>query len=130
MNKKRLVLLVLLFSFSIVGTCLAGELSFNKKFVDSNSWTLIGSAVKDSYGSYGEVRILKMYNANQEEDADYKKLKVKAAPNGEQTLAYKGRWCEVSIPLAYQLEGTSIQLFGMGNDSTLDCYITGYWNVH
>ena len=130
MRKKILVLLVLLFAFSIVGTCLAGELSFNKKFVDSNSWTLIGSAVKDSDGSYGEVRISKMYDSNQEEAANYKKLKVKAAPNGNQTLVYKGDWCEVPIPLAYQLKGTSIQLFGMGNDPSLDCYITGYWNVH
>lgn len=130
MKKKMSVLLVLLMVFSIAGTCFAGELSFKMKHVDSNSWSPIGNARKDESGTYGELKITKIYNDKQEESSTYFYVKAKATPTGSPDTARKGTWCTLSIPSNYQAAGDLVPLYCQGNISFLDCYITGYWNVH
>ena len=37
---------------------------------------------------------------------------------------------EIDIPSAYQFPGASITMYAMGNNSSKDCMISGYWMVY
>ena len=100
-----------------------------EKFVDSNSYTIITSAIKEDVSSTPEVKITAIYNANKE-DCDYKKIYVKASSVGTEVLVTKGSWIEVPVPDSLNKAGNGIVLYGKGHDPKLDCYVSGYWNVH
>lgn len=121
------VLAVLLTS----GVCLAAECNFtnDKKFVDSNSWTYVCSAVKDADGTLAAVKITTMYDANGKV-ASYQQVYVRATSSGAEKLVTKGTWIDVSIPSGSQKKGNAVALYCKGHNPSLDCYISGYWNVH
>ena len=61
--------LVLALMVALSSVCFAEEFNFSnlKKSVDSNSWSYIGSATKDSATENGELKITKMYDADGDE---------------------------------------------------------------
>lgn len=112
-------------------TCFAAESNFSdeKKFVDSNDYTYITSAVKDDVSSTPEVKITAIYDANKN-DSNYKQIYVKGTSLGTGVLVTKGSWVEVPIPSGSSIKGNNILLYGKGHNPSLDCYVSGYWNVH
>lgn len=121
------LVMVLLFS----GSCFAGEYNFanTMKFVDSNSYTYIGKATKDSNTNYGEVKILNIYKADGS-SSGYQQVYARATTIGIVRLVTKGSWYNLTLPSSYRTAGSKVGLYCMGHDPSLDCKITGYWNVH
>lgn len=119
---------VLILSASI--GCFAGEQSFLLRFVDSNQWSYITAATKDRNGTYGEIKVDAIYDADVSLDNNYSKVYAKATTDGTSTLVNRGEWVEVAIPSGYQSAGTEVKLYCMGHTPWLDCYINGLWNVH
>lgn len=58
--------LALALVFAMSSVCFAAEFNFStqKKDVDSNSYSYIGSAKKDSTTDYAELKLTKIYKAN------------------------------------------------------------------
>ena len=112
-------------------TCIAAESNFSneKKFVDSNTYTSITYAVRDDVNSTPEVKITAIYDADKQ-DSNYKQIYVKASSFGTETLVTKGKWMDVPIPSIVNIKGNNIYLYGKGHNPSLDCYVSGYWNVH
>lgn len=123
--------LALALVFAMSSVCFAAEFNFStqKKDVDSNSYSYIGSAKKDSTTDYAELKLTKIYKANGD-DSSYSYVYAKANSNGTQTLIQKGSWVNVPIPAGAQAAGRTVNLYCKGHNPSLDCKISGFWNVH
>lgn len=77
---------------ALSSVCFAEEFDFSnlKKSVDSNSWSYIGSATKDSATENGELKITKMYDADGNETSLYSQVYAKATSSGTSTLVTSG----------------------------------------
>ena len=132
--KKRVVMVAVALSLTLSMSypCYVAEYNFSdqKKFVDSNNWTYIGSATKDSTTSYGELKITQMYNTDDTINYAFSQVYAKATSSGTSILVTKGSWQTVPIPSSYQSAGKSVALYCMGHNPSLDCKISGFWNVH
>lgn len=119
-------------SFDGTTVCFAEEFNFSnlKKSVDSNSWSYIGSATKDSATENGELKITKMYDADGNETSLYSQVYAKATSSGTSTLVTSGSWYDVPIPSSFQAASKSVSLYCKGHIPWIDCKISGYWNVH
>ena len=84
--------LVLALMVALSSVCFAEEFDFSnlKKSVDSNSWSYIGSATKDSATENGELKITKMYDADGNETSLYSQVYAKATSSGTSTLVTSG----------------------------------------
>lgn len=121
-----LVALVLICCFS---TASAAEETFLKADVDSNSFSYITAAKKDTVTSYATVMISNIYDA-EGEPSNYKKVYVRAMYNGEEISVTKGTSKDIPIASSFQSVGNYINMYAKGNDPRLDCQITGTWNAH
>ncbi len=109
----------------------ATAVSFDKVYVDSNSDSSIATKVMTQTKTYAEVKVTYIYDAQGVISTEYKKVKVKATRNGEYFVVTKGaNWKQIDIPIAYQFPGASIIMYAMGNNSSKDCMISGYWMVY
>ena len=92
--------LVLALMVALSSVCFAEEFDFSnlKKSVDSNSWSYIGSATKDSATENGELKITKMYDADGNETSLYSQVYAKATSSGTSTLVTSGSWYDVPFP--------------------------------
>lgn len=117
---------------ALSSVCFAEEFDFSnlKKSVDSNSWSYIGSATKDSATENGELKITKMYDADGNETSLYSQVYAKATSSGTSTLVTSGSWYDVPIPSSFQAASKSVSLYCKGHIPWIDCKISGYWNVH
>ena len=124
--------LVLALMVALSSVCFAEEFDFSnlKKSVDSNSWSYIGSATKDSATENGELKITKMYDADGNETSLYSQVYAKATSSGTSTLVTSGSWYDVPIPSSFQAASKSVSLYCKGHIPWIDCKISGYWNVH
>ena len=124
--------LVLALMVALSSVCFAEEFNFSnlKKSVDSNSWSYIGSATKDSATENGELKITKMYDADGNETSLYSQVYAKATSSGTSTLVTSGSWYDVPIPSSFQGASKSVSLYCKGHIPWIDCKISGYWNVH
>lgn len=123
--------LVLALMVALSSVCFAEEFNFSnlKKSVDSNSWSYIGSATKDSATENGELKITKMYDADGNETSLYSQVYAKATSSGTSTLVTSGSWYDVPIPSSFQAASKSVSLYCKGHIPWIDCKISGYWNV-
>ena len=109
----------------------ATAVSFNKVYVDSNSDSSITTKVMTQTKTYAEVKVSHIYDAQGVISTEYKKVKVKATKDGEYYVVTKGaNWKQIDIPSAYQFPGASITMYAMGNNSSKDCMISGYWMLY
>lgn len=131
MNCKRFVsmLLCVAMFFSMAQLSFAAESEFSKKPVDSNSWSFVLGATKAKKGSTAALKITKIYDADGN-NSSYTHVKAKASKDGTSTKVKKGKWVDLTIPSKYRAKGSSVSLYCMGNDPSLDCKISGCWNVH
>ena len=129
--KKRIfaTILTIALMFSLSGVCFAAESAFTMKKIDSKTYTYVTAATKDNTGSNAEVKITLFHNASQD-TALYSKAWVKATSSGDGRIGILGLWIPVPIPSAYRSAGKSVSMYAHGFNPALDCYITGYWNVH
>ena len=111
--KKRIFVTVLavvmMFTTSLV--CFAGQSNFSqmKIFVDSNQWTYMAFAYKDTNSADSSVLITKMYDAAGNLRNDFNFLHVKAGSNGNAYVAQKGYWSYLKIPSSCQMAGFRIK---------------------
>lgn len=130
MKKKMFAtLLTFVLMFSVSGVCFAAESTFTRKFVDSNSKTYVTSAKKDNDGSVADVKVTDIYTSKEGLDI-YSKIWVEATNNGNGVLALKNAWTSVAIPTGYRSAGDVVPMYATGFIPFLDCYVSGYWNVH
>lgn len=108
--------LVLALMVALSSVCFAEEFDFSnlKKSVDSNSWSYIGSATKDSATENGELKITKMYDADGNETSLYSQVYAKATSSGTSTLVTSGSWYDVPIPSSFQAASKSVSLYCKG----------------
>lgn len=131
MKSKKMIVAVLSLAM-ILGTqwlVSAGTVTFNKKYVDSNTYSIVATATKDTYYGYGEVLITNIYKANGA-PSDYKQVYCKVYPNGETkliTIAEK-TFVDIQIPVSAITPGSNVSLLAMGHNPALDCMVSGYWN--
>ena len=106
--------LVLALMVALSSVCFAEEFNFSnlKKSVDSNSWSYIGSATKDSATENGELKITKMYDADGNETSLYSQVYAKATSSGTSTLVTSGSWYDVPIPSSFQAASKSGTFLG------------------
>lgn len=131
-KKMKLTLCAILMIISSCKVCLAGEYDFSniRKHVDSNSFSYIGVATKDSTSSTAALKVTRMYNPGGGENYSFKKLYARATDTGNSTYVTKGKWVDITIPSSYRKVGSRVRLYCKGNNPSLDCDISGYWNVH
>lgn len=110
---------------------LAAESSFTKDFVSCFSYGLVTSAQKSTAGSKAAVLITNMYKADGS-SSDYKKLKVQLGSNASQAsevTVTKGTTYDITLKSA-QEKGKWLHMFAKGNNPSLDCKVSGYFNAH
>lgn len=131
MERKRIMIAVIAccMLFMHTAVCMAAEELFFYADVDSNSFTPIISAQKDSYGEVGTVYINKIHTANGGASL-YSTVHCRATIYGEDEPVTKGQSVNLALPVGYREAGNHVQLQAKGNTPYLDCQITGYWNVH
>ena len=130
--KKRIFATVLTIAlmFSLSGVCFAAESVFSKVPIDSNEYELVTTAKKDTTGSNAEIKITAFYKADGSSSWTYTKAWVKATSSGEGRIGILNVWVPVPIPSAYRSAGKYVDLYAHGFNPSLDCCISGYWNVH
>ncbi len=128
MKKFTAILLAGIMIFSISGTCMAKEVIFQKKFVDSNTWCSICTGTKDTTTSTTDLKINNIYKSDGSSSA-YRKVKAKIA-GGSSTTAVKGSYVKVTVPSSKRAKGSVVSLQAMGNNPRLDCKISGYWVIY
>lgn len=105
---------------------------FTNALVDSNTWTTVKSASKDGTAN-PYVKVTAIYKADGSA-SNYQYVRVNILSNGYQaststnTKISKGTIVEIPIATAYKVKGKNITLMGMGNNSSLDCRITGVFS--
>lgn len=107
----------------------AAEKYFTNKLVDSNSYTFITAPLKESTVSTALVRISAINPVDGSGDT-YNYLWIKILYGGSGTKIKKGTYYDIQIPDYYLHTGINVPLYAMGNNSSKDCRIDGYWNVH
>lgn len=130
MSKKLIrTVVVLCLMISMFSVCFASEKSFNTRHVDSNSWTFVISEVKSASGSEADLKIRNILNSNLG-SCNYSGVQARAETTGTVKVAYLNRWCTLEVPSAHRNKGCAVSLYCKGRNSSLDCYISGLWNVH
>lgn len=113
---------------------LATSPTFNKKYVDSNTWSEIVSDKKDSGSGYCSVTVNGIYKADKS-PSNYKKVKVTCRVKKDTAItkssytAPKGKICIMSLEKEYQVRSRDIILYAQGNDPSLDCWISEAFNA-
>ncbi len=128
---KRLISIVSAFLMiaAMITIISATEVTFTKKYVDSNQFTYVTQAVKQTNSDTAAVKITNMYKEDGS-DSNYWRFYVRPTLTGGQYLIQKDKWYDLRIPATMQNAGTTVQLYAMGHDPSLDCRVSGYWNVH
>ncbi|MCI8409603.1 MAG: hypothetical protein HFJ09_10105 [Lachnospiraceae bacterium] len=132
--KKAIVIVAAIASVLSVGReVLAASKTFSKKFVDSNQWTTVVSATKDSTSGFCSVTINDIYDANGKA-CNYKKVKAacyyskNVAVNNSSYTVTKGKMCIMGYKGGFSVIGRTMTLKAMGNNPSLDCRISGAFN--
>ena len=113
---------------TVVGTNVA-ETQFSAKYVDSNEFTYVCRAQQYSYSDYAALKITQIYKADGS-TSNYKRVHCKSMLVDEVVLVEKGTWMDIPIHSSVKGAGKNNDLYAMGHDPSLDCKISGYWNVH
>lgn len=128
---KRLISIVSAFLMiaAMITIISATEVTFTKRYVDSNEWTFVTTAKKETTTTTASIKVTAIYKADGS-DSDYWRLYAKASSGGTSTMITSGSWCDVQLPKTYQGAGKFVPLFLMGHDPSKDCQVSGYWVVH
>lgn len=133
MKKTIVVVAAIVCVLSVGIEVLAASKTFSKAFVDSNQWTSIVSARKDSTSGFCSVTVDDIYDADGN-TCNYKKVKVvcynttNVAVNNSSYTATKGKMCIMGYKSGFNVVGRTMTLKAMGNNPSLDCKISGAFN--
>lgn len=136
---KKNIFSALLIASMITGTTIsyAATSNFGSKFVDSNVYTKVTTATKETTSDDVTVYIETMYKSNNgvkgEEATNYDELYVQLGGSGEQAsskLVTKGKSKDFSLVTKYKAKGTTLSMYAKGHDPSLDCYVDGSFNAH
>lgn len=122
-------LLAVLIIVSSITVAYAAETTFTKRLVDSNSYSYITAATKETTSTTAAVNITDIYKADGSASS-YTTVYVKATTTGTGSSVVKGSSYDIAIPSGYQAKGSYVSMYSQGNTPWLDCQISGYWNVH
>lgn len=135
-TKKRFlnisVATMLLFASAI--NVFAASNTFSSVKVDSNEWSYVSNAVKET--TYGEIetRITAIYKANGDA-SNYKQIKGRFTSGGNccttsnsySVKLKENLFCDLKD--SYKKVGKAITFWGMGRDASLDCKVSGKFIV-
>ncbi len=131
--KKLISMLLVVLTLSCTLVCYASEYIASKQFVDSNTFTYLGKASKENYSSYATVRITDIYDANMKisnYSRVYTQIRCYNSIAASAKIIQKGVWTDITIEPQFRSSGNVLQYYCMGNNSSLDCYITGTFISH
>ena len=135
--KKKIIGTILIAGMLFTSTCMAKSVSYSSKFVDSNEYTFITSATKETTSDVATVNVSTMYKSSNgkkgEVATNYKYLYVQLGSSGGQAASQKvtkGKSKDFNLVTKYKAKGTTLSMYAMGNDPELDCYIDGNFNVY
>lgn len=131
-KKVRRVLSLAMAAFLIASMAiviLGAEVSFNRKYVDSNTWTYTATDRKETKTDDAELKITQLLKADGS-SSDYWRIYAKATSSGAKTYVEKGSYWDIPIPEDYREAGKSVSLYLMGHLPSLDCRASGHWVVH
>ncbi len=129
MKRILSILSVFLLIAAMITIVSATEVSFTKRYVDSNEWTFVTTAKKQTTTTTASIYVTAIYKKDGS-DSDYWRLYARASSTGSSKLITSGSWCDLTIPTAYRDAGKFVPLELMGHDPSLDCQVSGYWVVH
>ena len=126
---KIFTLLTLVFTMLTATVCSAKEAVISKAYVDSNTYSNIANAVKDTTTNNAVFNLTAIYKADGTA-SNYRKVYARANSNGIEYSVSVGDYCSMTIPAGSRSAGRRVYLYCKGNDPSLDCKVSGYWNVH
>lgn len=129
MKRILSILSVFLLIAAMITIVSATEVSFAKRYVDSNEWRYVTTAKKETETTTASILITAIYKADGS-PSNYWRLYAKATNGGPSRYIEKNVWYSISIPDTYQKAGKYVSLYLMGHDPSLDCQVSGYWVVH
>lgn len=121
------ITVLLLVSCTFVAS--ATEAIFTKRSVDSNSYSYITTAKKETTSTTASVQVTNIYKADGS-SSWYTTVYAKATSTGTPLSVVKGKYYDLTIPSSNRSAGSWVPLYSMGNVPWLDCQISGYWIVH
>lgn len=142
---KKALVIALSGAIFATSTANAAVSKFNKSYVDSNQWTKVASASKETNSELVRVKISAIYKANGNA-SNYKRVKgyIGLSSNGYMVTNTKRCWKVDSVDDdgkqydgytlfsvkydQYRYRGTKLAFVAMGNDPSLDCRISGKVN--
>ena len=130
MKKIKNIIITTLCLLVIIGTVSVEAsnyttFAFNKKYVDSNTYTEIMSTTKLYDSNISTVKISNIYKANGDKST-YKYLWVKVR-GGTATKIQKGSWYDLPVSGEYAKKWRIVTLSAKGNNAALDCQVSGNW---
>lgn len=126
---KTFTLLTLVFTVFATGICSAQEAVISKAYVDSNTYSYIANAVKDTTTNNAIFNLTAIYKSDGT-TSNYRKVYAKANSDGVEYSVSVGDYLSMTIPAGSRTAGSRVFLYCKGNNPSLDCRISGYWNVH
>lgn len=126
---KTFTLLTLTLTMLAATVCSAQEAVITKAYVDSNSYSYVTHAVKDTATDYATFSFTGIYKADGT-TSDYRKVYAKANSSGTEYSLSVGNSYNMTIPAGWRSAGSVVNLYCKGNNPKLDCRISGRWNVH
>lgn len=114
----------------LMGTMVWGvQMNFSSVYVDSNTYTPVVTGTKQTSIGNTQLYINNLYKADGSASS-YRRVYAKATSSGTPVSAQLGSWCSLALPSAYQMAGSRVILYLMGNDPSLDCRASGYWDIY
>ncbi len=123
--------LVLVLACALPRVCYAKTTYFGNMFVDSNEYTWVASETKDTATKTARVYLTDIFKPGGEA-SNYTKVYAKAE-SGPETLVKKGTWVELPFSesqIMYYLAGANISIYCKGHNPSLDCEVSGNWDVY
>lgn len=132
MKKQSKVLsavLTVALAISMTSVCFAEGKTFEKRSVDSNTFVSVTGYTKTQTSGTADVKITEIYKADGSA-SNYKKVYAKVNRDGAEKSIEKGTEDILDIPANAQGKGTVIFLYCKGNNPSLDCQVSGWFDGH
>lgn len=133
-NIKRGIVYISVFGMLMSTKALATENSFIKAKVDSNEWTPVRGATTESASESCKLELTNIYKSDGS-DSNYKVIRGRVQCGSTRASVSKNikikKGCNsIDLLEKYQVKGKTLLFYGMGNDPSRDCQISGTFYVH
>ena len=130
-SKIKMLTLVMMVALMII-VCFAAsatEAYFSNAKLYPTQYSVVKGANKTNSGTYATLS-LETISAITGSSYSKSYVYVKVGAGGTAVKAYANNSVNLTLTGGYQTAGVYVPLYGMSADSSHNCLITGYWNVH